>query len=173
MQWREHITTKQLAFKFGMTEEASVLLALRRLRWLGHVGRMTDDRMPKQILLGELLSTRPFFGPKLRWRDVIYGTLVLIPPLGMLQCMTVLDGMILARPLPPAVDPLLELLLLLLDIWLWLWQNFRRQGDLTCHHHFCDLQLPPSSSPAMEFKCDCGPLFHQKGDLTHHQHYCL
>ena len=48
--------------------------------------------------------------------SVIYGTLVLIPPLGMLQCVTVLDGMILARPLPPAVDPLLEPLLLLLDL---------------------------------------------------------
>ena len=71
VQWRERITTEQLTFKFGMTEEASVLLALRRLRWLGHVGRMTDDRLLKQILFGELLSTRPFHGLKLRWRDVV------------------------------------------------------------------------------------------------------
>ena len=49
-----------------MTEGMNVLLALRRLRWLGLVGRMEGDCLPKQILFGELLSTRPFHGPKLR-----------------------------------------------------------------------------------------------------------
>ena len=34
----------------------------------------------------------------------------------MLQCMTMLDGMIHVRPLPPAVDPLLGPLLLLMDL---------------------------------------------------------
>ena len=32
---------------------------------------MGDDRLPKQMLFGELLTTRPFHGPKLRWRDVV------------------------------------------------------------------------------------------------------
>ena len=61
-----------------MTEGMDVLLALRRLRWLGHVGRMEADRLPKQILLGELLSARPFHGPKLRWRDVVLRDLWII-----------------------------------------------------------------------------------------------
>ena len=56
VQWREHITTEQLVLKFDMTEGASILLALHRLRWLGHVGKINDDRLPKQILFGELLS---------------------------------------------------------------------------------------------------------------------
>ena len=47
LQWRDHITTEQLALEFGMTEGMDVLLALRRLRWLGHVGRMEADRLPK------------------------------------------------------------------------------------------------------------------------------
>ena len=67
VQWREHIITEQLALKFGMTEGASVLLALLRSRWPGHmhVGRMTDDHLSKQIRFGELLTTRPFHWPKL------------------------------------------------------------------------------------------------------------
>ena len=52
LQWR-NITTEQLALEFGMTEGMDVLLALRRLRWLGHVGRMEADHLPKQILFGE------------------------------------------------------------------------------------------------------------------------
>ena len=38
LQWRDHITTEQLALEFSMTEGMDVLLALRRLRWLGHMG---------------------------------------------------------------------------------------------------------------------------------------
>ena len=75
MQWREHITTQQLAFELGMTEGASVLLALRRLRWLEHVGRMTDDCLSKWIMFGELLTARPSIGQNLygeMWRSVVY-----------------------------------------------------------------------------------------------------
>ena len=66
LQWRDHITTEQLALEFGMTEGMDVLLALPKLRWLGHVGRIEADHLPKQILFGELLSARPLHGPKLR-----------------------------------------------------------------------------------------------------------
>ena len=41
------------------------------MHWLGHVAWMEDDRLPKQLLFGELLTVRPHHGPKLRWRDVI------------------------------------------------------------------------------------------------------
>ena len=47
VQWREHFTSGKLALKIGMAEGANALLALRRLRWLGHVGRLTDDCLPK------------------------------------------------------------------------------------------------------------------------------
>ena len=65
VQSREQITIEQLAYEFGMTEGANVLLVLCTLRWLGNMGRMTDDCLPKQTLLGGLLSARQFHRPTL------------------------------------------------------------------------------------------------------------
>ena len=42
------------------------------------MGRMEADRLPKQILFGELLSARSFHGPKLRWRDMVLRDLRII-----------------------------------------------------------------------------------------------
>ena len=47
----------------------------RRLRWLVHLGCMSDDRLPKQLLFGELQKTRPFHGTKKRWRDGVLSDL--------------------------------------------------------------------------------------------------
>ena len=47
------------------------LLRKRRLRWLGHVHRMEDGRIPKDILYGELASGKRAVGrPQLRYKDV-------------------------------------------------------------------------------------------------------
>ena len=47
------------------------LLRQRRLRWLGHVRRMEDGRIPKDILYGELALGRRTTGrPHLRYKDV-------------------------------------------------------------------------------------------------------
>ena len=45
-----------------------MLMALYRLRWIGYVGRMIENRLPKQTLFGKLLSLHRL---KLRWRDVM------------------------------------------------------------------------------------------------------
>ena len=49
------------------------LLRQRRLRWLGHVHRMPDGRIPKDLLYGELLASgkRSTGKPQLRYRDVV------------------------------------------------------------------------------------------------------
>ena len=160
VQWRERITTEQLVFEFGMTEEASVLLALHRLRWLGHVGRMTDDHLPKQLLFGELLSTRPFHGPNLRWRDVVQRDLRNIGFDSTSWYAAVRERArwydtcqaIASCGRPTAGAPAV----VAGSFGCSCGRTFRRQGNLTRHRYFCDRQLPPSSSLAMEFRCDCG-----------------
>ena len=54
------------------TECKDTLLVRSRLRWLGHLCRMDDDRVPKQLLFSELEhGSRPFGRPKLRFKDIL------------------------------------------------------------------------------------------------------
>ena len=51
-----------------------------RLRWLGHVLWMKDDRLPKIVLFGQLSgATRKACRPCLGWEDVINKDLKKIP----------------------------------------------------------------------------------------------
>ena len=71
IQWKEHLTTVELADRFGMAESIDDLLTQYRLRWLGHVARMPDTRHPKKLLFGWLPQKRPAHGARLRWRDKV------------------------------------------------------------------------------------------------------
>ena len=68
-QRMEHISSVQMAKQFGMKESLEDLIVARRLRWLGHVARMEDHRIPKKILFGWLPQCHPAHGTKMRWRD--------------------------------------------------------------------------------------------------------
>ena len=58
------------------SHRASSLVRLARLRWLGHVWRMEDSRIPKMILFSELTrGKRPQHRPFLRWRDCVHHDL--------------------------------------------------------------------------------------------------
>ena len=58
-QWEERLTTKELAERFGMPWSMDVCLSQHHLRWLGHLARMDDLRLPKRILYAEGVETRP------------------------------------------------------------------------------------------------------------------
>lgn len=52
------------------------ILHKHRLRWTVHVARMADDRIPKQIMYGELeMAIRPQHKPKVRYKDCLKESL--------------------------------------------------------------------------------------------------
>jgi len=70
IQWKDHFTTAELAGRFGMVESIGDYVQCR-LRWLGHIARMSDTRHLKKLLFGWFPQKRPAHGTKLRWRDKI------------------------------------------------------------------------------------------------------
>ena len=68
-QRMKHISSVQVAKNFGMEESLEDVITARRLRWLGHLARMEDHRLPKKILFAWLPQHRPAHGTKMRWRD--------------------------------------------------------------------------------------------------------
>ena len=51
VQWAKHNTTAELTEHFGMREPIGHLLGQCRLRWLGHLARMSDSCIPKRLCL--------------------------------------------------------------------------------------------------------------------------
>ena len=52
------------------------MIAAQQLRWAGHVVRMSDDRLPKQLFYGELANgKRPRHKPKKRFRDCLKNSM--------------------------------------------------------------------------------------------------
>ena len=70
ISWQDKVTNADAMSRAGLPTMYS-LLRQRRLRWLGHVRRMEDGRIPKDILYGELALGRRTTGrPHLRYKDV-------------------------------------------------------------------------------------------------------
>ena len=68
--WRDCMSNKKVLSK-AYAPSMYALLSQRRLRWLGHVSRMQDGRIPKDVMYGELATgTRPVGRPMLRFKDV-------------------------------------------------------------------------------------------------------
>lgn len=65
-----HFTNFDLRKLTGQKTIESTIMT-NRLRWLGHVMRMSEERMPKRMLFARLQTTRPAGGTKQRWKDCV------------------------------------------------------------------------------------------------------
>ncbi|XP_069167592.1 uncharacterized protein [Procambarus clarkii] len=67
--WRDYVTNNTLLERTG-APSMFTLLEHRRVRWLGHVTRMEDGSILKDLLYGELASgKRPTERPQLRFKE--------------------------------------------------------------------------------------------------------
>ena len=76
IKWQDRVSNPEVLKRSNSTTIMSLLLK-RRLRWLGHVQRMDNTRIPKQLLFAELSSgTRQRGRPLLRYKDVCKSSLI-------------------------------------------------------------------------------------------------
>ena len=72
IKWQQDVTNNFVLERPGMPRMESMITTCFRCRWLGHVGRMDETRLPKQVLFGELKKgKRKQCKPKKRWKDCI------------------------------------------------------------------------------------------------------
>ena len=70
IKWSDRITNNEV-LRRAATPSIYTLLRQRRLRWLGHVRRMQDGRITKDLLYGEIATgKRSRDHPQLRFKDV-------------------------------------------------------------------------------------------------------
>lgn len=71
VSWRDKLTHNEILAR-TKCNSIEFLAAQRQLRWVGHVIRMKDDRLPKQVLYGELAQgQRLQGGQKKRFKDAV------------------------------------------------------------------------------------------------------
>ena len=69
VKWDDRVTNQQVLIKTNSISVETILLQ-QNLRWAGHLQRMEESRVPKQLLYGELSSgKRSCGGPKKRFKD--------------------------------------------------------------------------------------------------------
>ena len=146
-QWKNRISTRQLAVAVGIEESMDDLLMKHRLRWLGHVARMEPERLPKQVLFGELLKKRPSHGVKRRWRDLAAADVKAIAAGD--------DWYNMAQER---------------KTWKTVCKTGLAEVVDSHRHNVCAANL--TSSSGTNHLCPCGRSFRRQGDLTRHGRFC-
>ena len=75
INWQDRITNLEVLDRANPTSIESMLIKAQ-LRWVGHVIRMEEFRMPRRLMYGELqLGKRNQGHPKLRYKDTVKANL--------------------------------------------------------------------------------------------------
>ncbi|KAK0135214.1 Craniofacial development protein 2 [Merluccius polli] len=75
LRWWDKVTHTDIRRRAGIASVESMLLH-RQLRWLGHIIRMPANRLPRQVLYGQLSQgPRSAGGQKKRYKDHVKATL--------------------------------------------------------------------------------------------------
>ncbi len=162
--WSDRITNAELLAKWGDPESLGMKLQRRRLEWLGHVARMEESRMPKQLLFGTLLQRRPAHGTRKRWKDCAmldirsraidswYDIANQSRPEWRRVCASAVE-----LPLPgPVVCPVCS-------------RSFSRQSDCVRHKCLAERAKPIAEQPGA-CQCDrCGRWLKSHGGLAVHK----
>ena len=75
IQWSDRVPNTAVLRRAGL-DGIEAMLMLHQLRWLGHVRRMGDERIPKQLLYGQLKAGKRNVGrPRLRYQDCVRASL--------------------------------------------------------------------------------------------------
>jgi len=71
IKWQDRVPNTEVLCVCGISGIEAFLVAAQ-LCWVGHVVRMEDDRIPKQVFFGQLSSgKRPQCGPVRRYKDCL------------------------------------------------------------------------------------------------------
>lgn len=71
VKWQSHTPDTTVLDMAGM-ESISAVIMKNQMRWVGHLVRMSDERLPKQLFYGELKQgRRPQHKPRKRFKDSV------------------------------------------------------------------------------------------------------
>ena len=75
IRWYHRVSNAQVLLQSNL-RSIEATLSLCQLRWAGHLVRMEDGRLPKQLFYGELSQGKRGIGrPKLRYKDSLKANL--------------------------------------------------------------------------------------------------
>ena len=164
--WDDHISNNQLLEWWGDSETIVTKVQHRRLEWLGHVARMNDVQLSKQLLFGTLPSCRLAHGPRRRWKDCAvkdHRSRDLEADWYRVACDSRADWRLAYTSDAP--DPLVPAPVTCFTCA----RHFARQGDLARHKCTAERQKPVSEQRGTCQCPRCHRWFRSRGGLAVHR----
>lgn len=164
-QQQSHISNADLRQRWGDPGLVSDILRKRRLQWLGHVARMSEDRMPKRLLFGWLPKTRPPHGPRLRWKDRVQADLKTLDVRDWFNvAQDRQEWRAVCRSLPAAPQPVTDS-----PVCEICRRTFKSRSGFKRHKCTAARQLPVSEQPGARQCLECDRWFRSAGGLAVHK----